>query len=73
MPQIPQNLKAMYNLMRNSGNPQQLLNSMAQQNPQMKQVMEIVRQNNGNFEQTFRSMAAQRGVDPDAFLQALQS
>ena len=53
---------------RNARNPQQMLNSIIQQNPQMQAVMNLVNQNGGNAQNLFYALARQRGIDPDAFL-----
>lgn len=53
---------------RNARNPQQMLNSIIQQNPQMQAVMNLVSQNGGNAQNLFYALARQKGIDPDAFL-----
>ena len=61
-------LMGMIKAYRNARNPQQMLNSIIQQNPQMQAVMNLVNQNGGNAQNLFYALARQRGIDPDAFL-----
>ena len=61
-------LMGMIKAYRNAKNPQQMLNNIIQQNPQMQAVMNLVNQNGGNAQNLFYALARQRGIDPDAFL-----
>lgn len=61
-------LMGMIKAYRNARNPQQMLNSIIQQNPQMQAVMDLVNQHGGNAQNLFYALARQRGIDPDAFL-----
>lgn len=62
----------MMNLMRNSGNPQAMLSSMMQNNPQVKQVMDFVNQNGGDPKKAFYDLAKQNGIDPQEILNMLK-
>lgn len=54
--------------MQSGGNPMQMLERMAAQNPVMKQAMPLIQGKNAKqLEETARNMAAQRGIDIDAF------
>ena len=59
-------------MLKNSKNPQALLQTMAKQNPQVRQIMELVNQNGGNPKQAFYNLAKQRGVDPESILSQLR-
>lgn len=65
-------VKQIYNMLRNSSNPNQLLNQMAINNPQLGQAINLIKAN-GNYEQVFRDMCNQRGINPDDFLRQMNS
>ena len=58
-------LKSTFNALRNSQNPNALINQMIQQNPQMAQTLNMFKGQNVNYEQVFRNLCAQRGLDAD--------
>lgn len=62
----------MVNLIKSSKNPQALMQSMINQNPQMKQVMEMVNKNGGNPKDAFYALAKEKGVNPDDILNMLK-
>ena len=65
-------LMKMLNMAKNGGNPQQLLNQMLQQNPQMKQAMPFVQgKSPEQLKQTFYNMCKERGVDPQQVAQSM--
>lgn len=50
-------------MMKSGGNPQQLLMSMAQNNPQVQQVMQMVQgKSSAELRQMAQNIAAQRGT-----------
>lgn len=49
-----------------------MLQSMVQNNPQMKQVMEIVNNSGGDPKTAFYRMAEEKGVDPEQILSLLR-
>ena len=53
-----------------SGNP---LQTIGQNNPQMKQVMDYINSCGGNPEQAFYQLAKERGVDPQQILDQVKS
>ena len=57
---------------KNSSNPQAMLNLMANSNPQLKQVLTYIKDNGGNAQQAFYNYAQQNGVDPNEVLDALK-
>lgn len=67
-----QPFRNMLNTIRNSRNPQAMLQNMMMQNPQLKQAMDWIQQNGGNTESAFYALAKQRGYDPNAVLNALK-
>lgn len=66
-------IKQMMNTLRNSGNPQMMLNQMLMQNPNYRQVMNYVNANGGDAKTAFYKMANERGVNPDEILRQLNS
>ena len=65
-------IKQIYNMLRYSNNPTQLLNQMAAQNPQFAQTINFIRAN-GNYEQIFRNMCQERGINADEFIRQINS
>lgn len=65
-------IKNMMNMVRSAGNPQAMLQSMAQNNPQVQQVMNIVNQSGGDPKAAFYKMAEEKGVDPEQVLSMLR-
>lgn len=65
-------IKEMVNLIKSSKNPQAMMQSMINQNPQMKQVMEMVNKNGGNPKDAFYALAKEKGVNPDDILNMLK-
>lgn len=59
-------LKEIYNAMP-KGNPMQILNNIASQNPNMKPIIQMI--NNGTDPKVlFYQMCKQRGINPDDFI-----
>ena len=65
-------IRNMMNMVRSAGNPQAMLQSMVQNNPQMQQVMNIVNQAGGDPKTAFYRMAEEKGVDPEQILSMLR-
>lgn len=65
-------IKSMMNMVRSAGNPQAMLQSMIQTNPQMRQVMNIVNQSGGDPRAAFYKLAQEKGVDPQQILDMLK-
>lgn len=52
--------------MQNGGNPQQIIQQMAQQNPQFRRALPFFEgKNSKQIESTARNMLKERGLDPD--------
>lgn len=65
-------IKNMMNMVKSAGNPQAMLQSMMQSNPQIKQVMDIVNKSGGDPKTAFYKMAEEKGVDPEEILAMLR-
>ena len=65
-------IMGMINMIRGSKNPQQMINNLAQTNPQMQQVMTTVNQYGGDPKKAFYAIAKERGVDPNSILSMLR-
>lgn len=65
-------VKQIYNMLRYSNNPNQLLNQMLANNPQMANAINLIR-NNGNYEQIFRNLCNERGINADEFIRQVNS
>ena len=57
---------------KSGNNPQQLLNSLAGQNPQLNQVMQLVNSGKITPKQIFMNMANQQGVNPNDIISMLK-
>ena len=57
---------------KSGDNPQQLLNSLAGQNPQLNQVMQLVNSGKMTPKQIFMNMANQQGVNPNDIISMLK-
>ena len=64
-------IKMAMNLFQNGTNPQMLLNSLVQSNPQYSSIMNLINQHGGDAKAAFYDLAAQKGVDPNAVLNYL--
>lgn len=65
-------IKSLYQAAKNSNNPMQYFQMMAQNNPQLQPILNMVK-NGGNPQQIFYQMCQQRGINPEEFLKALNS
>lgn len=60
------------NSIRNANNPQSMMSSLMQTNPQIQGVMNYINQNGGDAKKAFYTLAQQRGIDPQSILSQLQ-
>ena len=67
-----QPIKQMASMVRNAGNPQAMLQSMAQSNPQLRQVMDVVQKAGGDPKRAFYAACEQKGVNPQQIIDALK-
>ena len=65
---LPSNIRNMMNMVKNSSNPNAVLQTLINQNPQMKQVMNFINQSGGDPKTAFYSLAKQKGIDPNQIL-----
>ncbi len=59
----------MWNNLRTISNPQQALNNLIKENPQIQQLMQL---SNNDPKQAFYSLAKEKGIDPDYILNMLK-
>lgn len=60
------------NTIKNSSNPNAMLNLLANKNPNVANVMNLVAQNGGDPKQAFYAEARKRGIDPNQILNMLK-
>ena len=65
-------IKSMMSMVRSAGNPQAMLQSMLQNNPQMRQVMTLINQSGGDPKAAFYKLAQEKGIDPQQILDMLK-
>lgn len=68
----PNSLFDMYNQVRQSKNPDQLMQQMFANSPQYQYVLNYIAQNGGDAKTAFYNMAAQKGIDPNTILSRLK-
>ena len=61
----------MWKTMKNSSNPQELMQQLVNSNPQFKQLMDVVN-SSGDPQKLFYAMAQKQGVDPESILSLLK-
>ena len=71
MPNL-QPIKQMMQMVKDAQNPQAMLQSLAQSNPQLRQVMDVVQQAGNDPQKAFYAMCQQKGIDPNTILNALK-
>lgn len=68
MQNMANNMKTMFNMVRNSGNPMGMLQNIAMQNPRFQQAMQYANMFNGDAKSAFYNAAQQKGIDPNSIL-----
>lgn len=63
-------IRNMMSMLNGANNPQQVLNIVAQNNPQFKQVIDMC--NGKNPQEIFYALCKERGVNPDDILNQLK-
>lgn len=71
LPQI-NSAKQILNAIRMSNNPQAVIQQVLANNPQYRQVEQLINGSNGSVEQAIYSLCAQKGINPQEFLDALK-
>ena len=66
------NIKQMINLIKGKNNPNQMLQMLAQQNPQVSQIMNMLNGSHMSPKQLFMQTAHQRGIDPNTIINQLK-
>lgn len=61
----------MFNMLRNSGNPNAIISQLALRNPLVANVMNLINQYGGDPKKAFYSEASKIGVDPNQILNEL--
>ena len=56
-----------------SSNPNELVNSLVSNNPQMQQVMQLMQSSGMTPKQFFYNYAQKNGINPDEFLNSLKN
>ena len=72
---LPSNLgqiKNLLNLLKASNNPNQMLQQLVQNNPQIKNIIDYVQQNGGDPKMAFYKMAEEKGVNPNDIINMLR-
>ena len=59
------NILSLYNALRGSANPMQMIQSLAQSNPQVKQALDYINENGGDSQSAFLKLAKDMGIDPN--------
>lgn len=72
IPNQIQSVKQMANMLKGKSNPQQMLQIVAQQNPQISQIMNMLNGSNMSPKQMFMNMAKQQGIDPTSIINILK-
>lgn len=68
-PQIQQ-VKQLMSMVNNASNPQQMIQQLAKNDPQLNQVMQMCK--SGNPKDIFYALCKQKGVDPNSILNQLR-
>lgn len=66
-------IKNLYKMLRNSRDSSAMLQTILSQYPQAQQVVNLAQNKNLSYQQIFLELAKQKGVDPNKFIQELQS
>ena len=70
--QIQQVKNLMYQI-KNSQNPQMMLQNIIMQNPNMQGILSLMRANNASPQQIAQLLAQQKGIDLNSLIKELQS
>lgn len=70
---LPSRNNDLFKKILNSSNPNELLNSLISNNPQMKNLMQVMQNSGKTPKQFFYDYAQQNGINPDEFLNSLKN
>lgn len=65
-------LRNIYSMLQNGGNPQQIMQTMVNNNPQVKQLLSNMSRSGMSAEQYVRSLAQQYNIDIEPMLQSFR-
>ncbi len=69
---IPDNVRKVAQALKASGNPAYAIQTLANQNPLMRQVQEIGQRYGGDYNKAFMDLCQQNGIDPNDIMAQLQ-
>ena len=72
LPQI-NNAKQVLNMLKSSNNPQMLIQQVIQNNPRANEINSLLNSINGDYNALFYRLCEQKGINPQEFLEALNS
>ena len=61
----------MFRQVMSAQNPGNMMQSLAQSNPQLQQTLDYINQNGGNAKQLFYNMAQQKNTNPNTIINSL--
>ena len=70
--QIPDGVKRVAQALKASQNPSYAIQTLAQQNPMLRQVQEIGQRYGGDYNKAFEDICHQYGIDPNDIMAQLQ-
>ena len=62
----------MLGMVRSANNPNAMLQTLAQSNPQLRQVMDYVQQHGGSPEKALMAACEQKGINPQDIINLLK-
>lgn len=65
-------IKQMTDMLKGKNNPEQMIQLLAQQNPQIANIMRLVNSNGGNAKDLFMREAQRKGIDPNQIISMLK-
>ena len=63
--------KGLFNQIKNSSNPNAMMQQLLTSSPRFQEVRNYINQNGGDAKTAFYNLAAQKGIDPNNFLNQL--
>lgn len=65
-------VKQMWGMLKNAGNPQAMLQQMMSNNPQYAQIQKMISASGGDPKAAFYKLAEEKGIDPNEIINALK-
>jgi len=66
-------IMGMFSRVKSAQNPNAMMQSMMQSNPQLNQTINFINKNGGNAKQLYYNMCQQKGVDPNTIINQLNN